>query len=91
MTTLLDKTLKREVRIQGVSYVVALSPLTLKLTLKGKRKGIELTWEALVSGDAALVMALNASVAQLTPEATLSPEIAARTRLRRTERSKSRT
>jgi hypothetical protein len=36
MTTLLDKTLKREVRIGGRAYIVAISPLTLKLTPKGK-------------------------------------------------------
>jgi hypothetical protein len=41
---------------------VAISPLALKVTLKGKRKGVELQWEALVSGDAALAAALNASV-----------------------------
>jgi hypothetical protein len=68
MTTLLDKTLKRELRIRGRSYVVAISPLTLKLTPKGKRKGLELQWEALVSGDAALTAALNASVGRFTPD-----------------------
>lgn len=62
MTTLLEKTLKREVLIAGRAYVVAISPLTLKLTPKGKRKGLELQWEALVSGDAALATALNASI-----------------------------
>ena len=62
MTTLLDKTLRREVRIGERSYIVTLSPLTLKLTPKGKRKGLELNWESLVSGDAALAAALNASV-----------------------------
>lgn len=67
MATLLDKTLKREVRIGDRSYIVAISPLTLKLTPKGKRKGLELNWESLVSGDAALAMALNASVGQFTP------------------------
>jgi hypothetical protein len=72
VTTLLDKTLKREVRVQGRSYIVSLSPLALKLTPKGKRKGLELAWDALVSGDAALAAALNASVARLTPQ-TLAP------------------
>jgi hypothetical protein len=68
VTTLLDETLTRELRIQGRSYILSLSPLTLKLTPKGKRKGLELAWDALVSGDAALAAALNASVASLTPE-----------------------
>ena len=66
MATLLDKTLKREVRIGDRAYIVAISPLTLKLTPKGKRKGLELNWESLVSGDAALAAALNASVGRFT-------------------------
>ena len=66
MATLLDKTVKREVRIGERSYIVAISPLTLKLTPKGRRKGLELNWEALVSGDAALAAALNASVGRFT-------------------------
>jgi len=68
MTTLLDKTLKREVRIGDRAYIVAISPLTLKLTPKGKRKGLELHWDALVSGDAALAAALNASLGNLSPD-----------------------
>ena len=66
MTTLLNKTVKREVRIRDQAYIVAISPLTLKLTPKGKRKGLELHWDALVSGDAALAMALNASLGKFT-------------------------
>ena len=42
--TLLDKTLKRELPIGDRSYIVTMSPLTLKLTPKGKRKGMELQW-----------------------------------------------
>ena len=68
MATLLDKPLKRELRIGGRSYIVTMSPLTLKLTPKGKRKGMELQWEALVNGDAALAVALDASVGRLTAD-----------------------
>jgi len=68
MTTLLNKTVKREVRIRDQAYIVAISPLTLKLTPKGKRKGLELHWDALVSGDAALAAALNASVDKLSAD-----------------------
>lgn len=64
MTTPLDKTLKREVKIDGRAFIVALSPEGLKLTLKGKRRGQELRWTDLVSGDAALAAALNASLGQ---------------------------
>jgi hypothetical protein len=62
MTTKLDKTLKREIEIEGKAYIVALSPEGLKLTEKGKRKGQELAWKDLISGEAALAVALNASV-----------------------------
>ena len=68
MATLLNKPLKRELRIGDRSYIVTMSPLTLKLTPKGKRKGIELQWEALVNGDAALAVALNASVGRLATD-----------------------
>lgn len=68
MTTLLDKTLRRQISVKGQDYIIALSPEGLKMTLKGKRKGIELTWNALVSGDAALAVALNASVGQFAAQ-----------------------
>jgi hypothetical protein len=42
MTSLLDKTLKRELRLGDRAYILSLSPVILKLTLKGKRKGREL-------------------------------------------------
>jgi hypothetical protein len=38
----------------------------LKLVAKGKRKGQELAWKDLVSGHAALAVALNASLKQAT-------------------------
>jgi len=62
MTTRLEKTLKRELHLDGRDYIVALSPQGLRFTLKGKRKGQELRWSDLVSGEAALAVALNASV-----------------------------
>ena len=74
MTTQLDKTLKRAVSIQGREFVVSISPEGLKLTLKGRRKGFELRWVELVSGDAALATALNASVGAFAPEANSKPK-----------------
>lgn len=62
MATKLDKELKREVSIGGSPYVVRIDPAGMKLTAKGRRKGVELNWSDLVSGDAALAVALNASV-----------------------------
>ncbi|MDB6085313.1 MAG: hypothetical protein JWN43_3194 [Gammaproteobacteria bacterium] len=70
MTTPLDKTLKRELRLNGRAFIVALSPEGLKITLKGKRRGQELRWVDLISGDAALAVALNASLGELAPSAS---------------------
>jgi hypothetical protein len=64
MATKLDKTLKRELEIDGQFYMVAISPEGLKVTVKGRRNGIELSWKDLVSGQAALSTALNASLDQ---------------------------
>jgi hypothetical protein len=64
MATKLNKQLKREIEVDGKPFMVTLSPEGLKLTEKGKRLGKELTWKDLVSGDAALSAALNASVGQ---------------------------
>lgn len=62
MATKLDKPLKREIQVAGKPYMLTVSPEGLKLVPKGKRKGHELSWDALVSGDAALSAALNASL-----------------------------
>lgn len=63
--TPLTKPLKRQVNIQGRPFVVTLSPGGIAVTLKGKRKGQELRWEDLVSGDAALATALSASLSRI--------------------------
>jgi len=62
MATKLEKPLKREVLIGEQPYMLTISPEGLKLVPKGKRNGLELAWTALVSGEAALATALNASV-----------------------------
>ena len=62
MATALNKELKREVLIKDKPYTLTLGPAGLKLTEKGHRRGIELKWEDVVGGDAALAAALNASV-----------------------------
>ncbi len=80
MTTPLEKTLKRELRIKGRAFILAISPGGLKLTLKGRRKGLELQWDALVSGDAALAVALNASIGEFVTEPPTDKQAAARSR-----------
>jgi hypothetical protein len=61
--TPLDKPLRRELAIDGRAYTLTLDPDGLKLTEKGHRKGVALSWQSLVNGDAALAVALQASVA----------------------------
>ena len=48
MATKLDKTLKREIEIDGQPYTVAISPEGIKVTQKGFRKGSELTWKEIL-------------------------------------------
>lgn len=62
MTTRLDGALRREIEIDGAAYTLTIMPHGMTLVPKGKRKGFELEWNALVSGDAALATALNASL-----------------------------
>jgi hypothetical protein len=62
MATKLEKPLKREIEIGGKPYMLTIAPDGLKLVPKGKRKGYELAWNAIVSGEAALAAALNASL-----------------------------
>lgn len=62
MATKLDKPLKREIQVAGKPYMLTITPEGLKLVPKGRRKGQEISWDALVSGDAALAVALNASL-----------------------------
>ena len=65
MAVMLDKPLKRELAVGSDPYMLTIAPDGLKLVPKGKRIGIELRWEDLVSGQAALAVALNASIERL--------------------------
>ena len=62
MATKLDKAIKRELDVDGELYMLTISPEGLKLVPKGKRNGHELAWKDIVSGQAALTAALNASL-----------------------------
>jgi hypothetical protein len=62
MATKLDKVLKREIEIDGQAYIAAISPEGVKVTKKGFRKGNEISWRAIISGDANLSSDLSASV-----------------------------
>ncbi len=60
--TPLDKPLRREIIIDERAYTLTLDPEGLKLTEKSHRNGIQLAWRDLVNGDAALAVALQASL-----------------------------
>lgn len=60
--TPLDKPLKRELTVGHQSYTLTIDPDGLKLVEKGKRNGLELSWKDLLSGDAGLAAALQASI-----------------------------
>ena len=79
MATVLDKALRRLVTVGGDDYTVVIDPDGLRLTAKGKRTAqIELRWRDLLSGDAALAVALNAS---------LSPQTATKAAARKSSKS----
>jgi hypothetical protein len=74
VATVLDKELRRQVTVDGVDYTVAIDPDGIRLTGKGKRKPeVELRWHDLVSGEAAMAVALNASLDKERPAATRRP------------------
>ena len=60
--TPLDRPLRRELQIAGRRYTLTIDPNGLKLTEKGRRRGVTLSWKDLLSGDAALAAALQASL-----------------------------
>ena len=64
MTTKLEKELKREIEVDGKQYTVTISPAGLKVAEKGHRKGHELTWKQVLTGDASLTSDLAKSVEQ---------------------------
>jgi hypothetical protein len=67
--TPLHSTLKRALTIDGRDYVLTLNETELKITLKGKRNGVELPWTQLVNGEAALAVALHASLGAFAKKA----------------------
>ncbi len=73
MATILDKELRRQVTVDDVDYTVAIDPDGIRLIGKGKRKPeVTLRWHDLLSGEAALAVALNASLA--TPKSEPVPK-----------------
>ncbi|HEY7768974.1 hypothetical protein [Longimicrobium sp.] len=65
MATKLDKPIKRELDIEGITYTVTISPDGVQVVQKGKRKGLSVSWTSFVNGDAALAAELRASLEAL--------------------------
>jgi hypothetical protein len=62
MTAKLEGLIKRELKLGDDTYTVSISPEGVKIAPKGKRKGREISWETLLSGDAELAQQLRMSV-----------------------------
>jgi len=62
MTAKLDKTIKRELEVDGKTYTIAIGPDGGKVTEKGRRNGPEVSWRTIINGDASLNESLKASV-----------------------------
>jgi hypothetical protein len=62
VATRLDKTIKRELDLDGKVYTVSVSPEGVKVVPKGGRKGHEISWAALLSGEVELRRDLNLSL-----------------------------
>lgn len=62
MPVRLEKPLKREIVVDDVRYTVTISPESVKVVEKGKRKGQELSWRDIIAGDARLAQDLQISL-----------------------------
>ena len=62
MTAKLDKSIKRELEIDGKPYTITITPEGVKVTEKGRRNGPEVSWRSIISGDTTLNENLNISV-----------------------------
>jgi hypothetical protein len=62
MATKLDKAIKRELVHGDKTYTITIAPEGIKVVEKGKRNGIELSWDSIISGDASLSGDLKSSV-----------------------------
>ena len=62
MTAKLDKTIKRELEIEGRTYTIAIGPEGLKVTEKGRCNGPEMSWRSIISGESTLRAELNRSI-----------------------------
>ena len=62
MAANLEKPIKRELDLDGQTYTVTISPVGVRIVPKGRRKGHEITWQTIISGDAELTQQLRISL-----------------------------
>ena len=62
MAAKLDKAIKRELDLDGETYTVTISPEGIRIVPKGRRKGHEISWQTIISGDADLTQQLKISL-----------------------------
>jgi hypothetical protein len=62
VATPLNKPIRRELELDGKLYTVTVSPGGVKVVPKGRRKGHEISWESLLSGEAELRHDLSMSL-----------------------------
>lgn len=72
--TELKSALMREVKIANTAYRLTISPEGFKLVLKGKRNGLQIAWRELINGDAAMAVALRASLTAPVSASDASPK-----------------
>jgi hypothetical protein len=62
VATPLNKPIRRELELDGKLYTVTVSPGGVRVVPKGGRKGHEISWESLLSGEAELRRDLSMSL-----------------------------
>lgn len=62
MATKLEKSIKRELMLDEKAYTITIAPEGVKVVEKGKRKGREMSWRSIISGDAQLAEDLKKSL-----------------------------
>ena len=62
MAAKLEKAIKRELTLDGETYMVTISPEGVRIVPKGRRKGHEISWQTILSGDAELTQQLKISL-----------------------------
>lgn len=62
MAVKLEKSIKRELALDGRAYTITIAPEGVKVVEKGKRKGREISWRSIISGDAQLSEDLKISI-----------------------------